>query len=551
MRLILWCLLFFSSVAYANRISIDVEPVKPVLNEPFVATVLIETTDSQRPSFSFNPIGIEVIDRREEGISTQTTIINGQISMKRIYQIAYTLTATRVGTVRLTDVKATIGNKTIQGDPVTIDIISERAAPRMFFVRAEPSKNEVYMGEGLNVEYYLYFRVPVVNLEILDFPKLNGFIKRFHMTNDHHETVEVDGNLYRRRKAYSARVYPERIGELYIDPIRLNVHYSDQSSGSLSAFGFNSRQQSRSIFSENVIVKVNPLPLENLPANFIGLVGEHSFNLEIKRNRFLKNEVVEVILEIEGDGALENINPPDLLTNQAFEKFDVKQEFREISPSLAKKIFNYTYIAREAVQLPRSSLELSFFSTSENRYKNVQLELPELVVADTDSSAGNPRQPTINPKVDAVTPKQYDLKLLSPIFSSVHSSGILSKIRTQNIILILILLLFAVWLSSFVGVYKYKADAEFKRQVKEIKHKGLSYQRLFGIFDYCIDLLKTNDLRDSILQSDLTNESKDYFIKLLNQIESAEFHNSQNKINPKFEKNHYDNLFKLKQKKMV
>jgi hypothetical protein len=545
MKYILFILVFLISLDVdANSISISIDPAKPLMNEPFSANIVIETTESERPSFSFNPRGVEVLDRREEGVSTQTTIINGQISMKRIYQIRYSLMADKPGTVRLTEVKASFGNRTIQGDPVVIDIVRERSAPRMFFVRAEPTKEEVYVGEGINLEYYLYFRVPVVNLEILEFPKLNGFIKRFHMTNDHHETVEFEGTLYRRRKAYSARIYPERTGDIVIDPIRLNVHYSDQASGSLSAFGFSTRQQSRSIFSENVTIKVLPLPTEDLATDFIGLVGEHDFQLIAKRNRFLKNEVVEIVFEVEGEGALENLSPPNILSNSAFERFDVKQEFRETSPSRARKIFNYTYIARDAIELPARELSFSYFSTIENEYKSVQLQIPEITIADNEVM--DQKTITIPPdRAREVSIGGDEKKMVAPFFSLERLNSPKMLKATNYLVLILSVILVGAWLYFLIMKLRNTRDNDFNKMVSEIRKNGPTYQKLFMLFDRSTNLLlHSNDLRECISESKLGHETKRYFLQLLDISENAEFVRTQQKSPFKFEKKYFDELYK-------
>ena len=47
------------------------------------------------------------------------------------------------------------------------------------------------------------------------------------MTNERIETVQYNGEIYKRVLKYSTRVYPEKTGTAYIDSLRLNVQYSD------------------------------------------------------------------------------------------------------------------------------------------------------------------------------------------------------------------------------------------------------------------------------------------------------------------------------------
>ena len=86
------------------------------------------------------------------------------------------------------------------------------------FLLTVPSKTSVYLGEGVNAHYYLYYRVPLLEQVTDFFPKLNGFFKRTPLNiTSREETVEYQGMVYKRILLYSYRLYPEKTGTLKID----------------------------------------------------------------------------------------------------------------------------------------------------------------------------------------------------------------------------------------------------------------------------------------------------------------------------------------------
>jgi len=522
-------LFLFSMKLYSAEVKVRFDPVSPLVDETFRMIVDVETSQNGKPYISFNPGRAEVIQRMELGTTSQTTIINGQISSKRIYSFAYDLVADSAGSLRITNFLVEIDSKTTKVADQTVNIVRERAAPRSYFVRADLPKTELYVGEGVNVDYYLYFRVPVVGMEILDFPKLNGFIKRFYMTSDQYETIEEGGTLFRRRKAYSARVFAEKEGRLIIDPIKLRIQYTDQpSGGSFSGFGFQTRQhQTRSVQSDPVTITVKPLPTENLPKHFTGLVGKHDFKLDFPRDRFLVNEAVDFSLEVTGGGALENMSAPKFLNIDALEEFDIKSEMREVNEAVAKKTFSYTYLARAAHSSSEQSIKFAYFDPESEKYIDVEFKVPAIVISggsagavSADNSLAGLNKEDISP-VRVATPS-VSYQFLAPRFTESSRSFInrnmLRLINTIISILIIVLLL--------ISVIKFKSfNSNLKRfelLKQKLKKEGMDFRTLFELISCMAPDGKTvSTSRDLLQNSALSAESKEYFCRLLEQIEKV------------------------------
>jgi len=59
-------------------------------------------------------------------------------------------------------------------------------------------------------------------------------------------------------------------------------------------FGFGAQRfKNKDLASPRIEVEVLPLPAENVPAGFTGMVGEHEFSLVMPKSKFLVNEPIE------------------------------------------------------------------------------------------------------------------------------------------------------------------------------------------------------------------------------------------------------------------
>lgn len=547
MKLIFICFLtVISQLVLGSEIRYQLEPSRPIVDEPFRLILEIDTQERGEPFISFTPGEVEVLGRSDLGVSMQTTIIGGQMSSKRIYRYAYDLMAKRAGTVRLTNLSADINGSKIRGPDIAINVLRERAAPKPFFVQAEVSKNEAYVGEGINLDYYLYFRVSILGLEILDFPKLNNFIKRFYMTSDHHETVEFDGTVYRRRKAYSARVYPETTGELKVDPIQLRIQYSDRVSGGFGGFGFgNVQSQTRTLRSDLVTINVKPLPAEGVPKNFTGLVGEHKFRLEVPRDKFVTNEVVDVRLEVEGPGALENMSAPIIYDDKNLEVFDTKSEFRETSEASAKKTFNYTFIARGPLADQSPQVEFSYFDAIEGVYRQVSVTRPKITISATTNVAVEPEPlESTSQNTPVASIPSFHTKLNAPYFfvpTSIKSMKNLSAFVSLFALLGIILICLSILLKREQQTH---GLVLFQKIEKEIKKNGINYNRVYKLLSLFQDDFENIGPQEALKRLNLPKETQTYFSALVNIAERETYAQGRGETQLNFDRRHFKILRK-------
>lgn len=526
----------YFNIASANNLEIRFRPERPLVNESFEMEVIVPLETNDEPYISFDPGELVVEGRRKGGVSFSTQLINGQFSSKKTITFIYELRAVRSGTFYLRDFKVAVGNKTFKENNVRIVALKEAEKPKDYFLEAIPSKEKVYKGEGFNVDYYLYHRVPIYNQELKEYPKLNGFLKRFKNADESPGRVERGGIIYQRSKKYSARLFAEKTGELTIDPLKIQIAVGFGNT-SFGAFGMRD-MRNVILASAPVAILVSEPPLEGLDDKFTGLIGEHKFNLTMGKTKYLVNEPIELKLEIQGPGLLEKMDDPIFFSNPDLETFDTRSEIQEITPELSRKVIEYTYLPRAGMNFEARKMQLSVFMPQENAYKTIDIEIPALEVIGGLANQGTakPQQPIVQVQDDLkVTPKPSSipqtLNAVSPFGGSVETH---LKAWLTHIILILGLLVFIIAGLSNIERRPDNLKALLWLNYKKNLARGVDYRGLIGFVGEVIPEAQMN-FEQAIENAPLPEDVRLYFIDLVKELRRSTFTagSDPKKISPK------------------
>jgi hypothetical protein len=561
----------------AEEVDVELSPPEPLMNESFFMTFKIKTTGNVEPYISFTPVGATVLGKREQGVSISTTVINGKFTTTREQNYVFELMSERSGQVSIKNIKVEIGGKVTNVKDVHANVIAQARKIPDAFMEAQASKTKVYLGEAIDVNYYLYFKTSISANDVKEFPKLNKFIKRFHHINSPVETVQYKGQVFKRILAYSARLYPEKVGNAVLDPMTISVQIIESDYGSpFGGFGMGSqRYKNKDLSSPRIEVEVLPLPSENVPAGFTGMVGEHEFSLNIPKTKYLVNEPIEIKLEVKGKGALENMDAPTIYSDNNLEQFDTKSEVSEVGTQLAKKVFEYTLLARGPLSIKQRDLPLAYFDPGTGKYIEKKLTIPQLdvsgVAASSSGSSANSQSPIKNKDQAGAT---LENDFLSKLFSSTatpeanmktekNSLGLVGpNFKDENHLFnrwfdILNLLLsitimsvaFAWYRQSKTNLNSSSSSSVYARDVAHMKKNGVHYSELYKLVS-ALDKqnlmagggISTNQVID---QSELSHEAKAYFKQTLQICEERNF--GINKLDKKipFEAKFFKELLKL------
>lgn len=518
--LLLFAFLLAPSLLLAN-IDINFRPERPVLNESFEMEVIVAFEGSEEPFVSFDPGGLVVEGRRKGGVSFTTQLINGQFTSQKTMSFIYQMRANRAGTFYLRDFNVKLADQTLTKDNVRVSVLREAEKPRDYFLEATPSKDKVYKGEGFFVDYYLYTRVPIYNQELKEYPKLNGFLKRFKNVDETPDRVERGGLIYQRSKKYSARLFAEKTGELTIDALKLQVSVGFGGSG----FGGYGLRDVRNITlsSSPVKIEVSEPPTDNVAEGFTGLVGDHSFNLVTRKSKYLVNEPIELKLEVVGPGLLEKMDDPVFYTHPDLESFDTRSEIQEVASNRSRKVIEYTYLPRGQMSLPARVLKLSVFLPDQKTYKTYDIQIPELTVVGGVAATTQPQPPAQESPVKTIPIFKETVSVpktpVSP-FGMLNSKVYL--FTNAQILLAIAALIFCFALFSNLSLTRDSTRLEIWRLYKKNVARGVDYK---GLLHFLLAVFPNSksDLEETLHNSDLPQDVKTYFVQLIQELRRSTY----------------------------
>ncbi len=540
MKYYLFLFFMMSQFAFANELKVEFNPTKPVAGEVFQAYFRIFTDSEDEPSVNFSPAGLEVVGKSNQGVSTRTVYANGRLTVSREVTVVYELVAARPGTAWLRDISAQAGSEVLRHPSMSVTVLKEPEVAADVFLMADVPKKTLYVGEGLIVRYYIYSKVPFQNLDVKKYPKLNNFLKRFLQEPERTERVSVDGQVYLRNQIYAAKLFPEKAGDLKIDPMSLSATYPVTRQGDpFGAFGFSREMKTRTLNSESITLEVRPIP-EPVPPHFTGLVGKHDFELELGQTRLIVNEPLALKLTVTGSGALENFEAPDLIKHPGLEEFESNGDLKITDANLATKIFDYTFLPKENLKLPASQIVLSYLDPDSGKYVPKTLTLPEVVVA--GGSAQAPKEQKNNEIPVPLKNKVPDIpekarELTAPIFHDTPALGTLLP-YINGALAILSLLIALSWVIRFKGLPSFGKSALVPSQFRGSKFE-------FGEFARWMSPLinKTGKSPAVIIrESDLDEEAKKYFLSLLDQAGQGQYSAGKTGEAYKYEQRYFKKL---------
>ena len=541
-HLILIGLALLSFNIFADEVKIEINPPRPVVGEVFQAYFRIFTDSDDDPVINFVPNNLEVVGKSNQGISTRTIYANGKLTVTREITLVYDLVSSRAGSSYMRDIAVQAGSRTIRHPSISLTILKEAEVMADVFVMADVPKKTLFLGEGIIVRYYLYSKVPVNNLDVKKYPKLNNFLKRFLQEPERSERVSVDGQVYMRTQIYAAKLFPEKTGDLKVDSLQLSATYPvTRSNDPFGSFGLGRDFKTKTINSESVKIEVRPLP-QPAPAHFTGLVGNHEIQLQTGANKLIVNEPLEVKLTVSGVGALENLEAPELIKHPALEEFETNGDLKISDPNMATKVFDYTFLAKENLSIPARDITLSYFDPNSEKYVPTQLKLPEIVVAGGQIS---PSRKESDPKDQtpkkANAPEEISMPqaLIGPVgIEEWQWRGWLPLINLGLAGLALVISLS--WIIRMKGTRLFSTRQDIPTVFKKTHFE-------FGEFiKWITPLIKETGKSPLMIikNSPLSEDSKVYFTDLLSANDSHEYSSRKSQMAYKYQAFHYKELSK-------
>lgn len=378
-------------------------PKQVVMGKPFQLTYTVDERgkDIQAPEF----VDFDLLAGPYTSTSSSTSIVNGKRTTSFTQTFTYTLMARREGTYTLSPASITVGRERILSQGVKITVLPEDAVAQQgsgrqggtsgggqsagqqgsissenLFVRTIVTKTRVYEQECLALTYKLYFAgVDVAQLtNNTSLPEFTGFLKQeIDLGERQTELEHYNGRNYQTFTLYQTLLFPQRSGELTIDPATfeavIRVQVRQQVRSIFDDFFGSYQNVARALKAPGVTIHVDALPAGK-PKDFSGAVGQFSLTSDISATDIAANDAVTLKLNIRGSGNMKLIKTPSIDWPEGFEPYDpkVSNNFKTTaSGTSGSKSIEYLAIPRAGGEYTIPSVHFSYFDTAAKEYKTL------------------------------------------------------------------------------------------------------------------------------------------------------------------------------------
>lgn len=318
--------------------------------------------------------------------SVSNTWINGKRSFKKTY--SYFLAPKKVGKFTIKQGIIEIDGETYKTFPVTVEVTPAVELPtdpndpnyvasQNIHLVAEVSKANPYLNEPITVVYKLYVspETGVSNWREIDNPKFSDFwSQNIPMKGISVQNGQYNGEDYRYVVLRKTVLYPQKSGELKIEPLSLDVTVEVPSNRRDFFGGRLMTQVNKTVSAGARTIKVKPLPEQGKPANFGGAVGEFDLIVSTSKKELKATESLQLTVEVSGKGNMKLFELPKPNIPSALEVYDPVKDDKistRIDGMYGAKIENYTIVPQFKGKYPIPGISFSYFDLKTEQYKTI------------------------------------------------------------------------------------------------------------------------------------------------------------------------------------
>jgi hypothetical protein len=197
------------------------------------------------------------------------------------------------------------------------------STPGVAFIRGVADKPRAFVGEQVNVSWFLYLTEPQNNFRPITQPRTDGFWSEdLPSTNPQGRLSFTDrvegGRRYQVALLASKALFPLAPGKLTVTAMEAEVSQADF---------FGRPVRSRRLKSDPLTVEAIALPREGQPAGFdAGNVGRYELSAAIDRSAVSVGDAVTITLTVRGAGNVRNVHPPALPALEGWKSYEPKSD---------------------------------------------------------------------------------------------------------------------------------------------------------------------------------------------------------------------------------
>lgn len=389
MKLRILILSFFLAISSISVAQVKFE-AKVSKNKMGVNERLRVDFEMNKDGDNFNPPsfkGFTVVGGPNQAVSNSW--INGKRTYSKTY--SYFLAPTGRGRFSIGQAEILIDDEIYKTTPIQVEVTaavetptdgnnSDFVASENLHLVAEISNSNPYLNEAITIVYKLYVspQVSVSNWREMDNPVYSDFwSQNIDIRQLKIESGEYQGEPYRFVVLRKTILYPQKTGELEIEPLTLSVSV-DVPSQRRDIFGGRLYTTvDKTVAAGQRTIAVKPLPLDNKPPDFTGAVGNFDFKVNASKTKLAATESLTLKVQVSGKGNLKLFELPKLEVPNSLELYEperienVKTDLNGTQGSIAE---TYTIVPNQKGNFPIPALSFSYFDISSKTYKTINAE---------------------------------------------------------------------------------------------------------------------------------------------------------------------------------
>lgn len=347
--------------------------------------------------------GLESFSILSSSQSTSTRVFNGAETYRQ--DLIYAIMPKTAGSFTLQG-SIKYNGQTYQTNELKINVSeAEQAenddAVEDVYVKTLLSDQEVYFGQKVVLTYELYTRYNIENFGFLDPTGIDGFIgsdiPREQLKS---EIIEQGGKKYARYEVKQSILSPVKTGTFTIPAFNLQVN--------VSTGGFFDAAKAVYLQTEARQLTVKPLPPDNQPADFSGIVGQLSLESKIGNTTINYGDSVTLQVTASGNGNLDRLKEivnGDMPGFSVFQTEKNKQETVENNRYASTKEFEIILVPKTNGELRLEPIAISYFDPETGRYEQAEIpgatitvlgEVPQAQAAGANGTAAAVETVSIN-----------------------------------------------------------------------------------------------------------------------------------------------------------
>ena len=315
------------------------------------------------------------------------SIKNSWVNGKRSYSKTYTyfLSPIEKGNFKIGQASVEVEGEIYKSLILNVDVTSAVEIPvnpndpsyiadNNIHLVAEVSKTNPYLNEPISIVYKLYWKpdLGITNPRELDAPRYVNFWSKNIDNTPIAENGTYKGEAYRYAVMRKTVLYPQKTGELSIEPLVYDIAVQVPSNRR-DIFGqVLSNTVNKTVSAGKVKINVRPLPNQGKPDNFSVAVGNFDLLVNTTKKELLISEAFQLNIEIKGKGNFNLFNFPSINLPATLEVYEperiekLKTNFQGINGSLKDQ---YTVVPSSPGKYAIPKISFTYFDPKDTSYK--------------------------------------------------------------------------------------------------------------------------------------------------------------------------------------